>query len=155
MKEPKVTNERRGEIIQNILQILDENPDGLHRNEVLKSLEKRVGLTEHESGFYDNDPEQRRFEKMAQFHTIGPTKAGWIKKGKGVWSISDDGRKALQDFQTPEELIDEASRIYSEWYENNKENEVKNYLGDPFNSLFKCLTLTLNVDKSFDDNNIP
>jgi restriction system protein len=105
MKEPKVTNERRGEIIQNILQILDENPDGIHRNEVLKSLEKRVGLTEHESGFYDNDPEQRRFEKMAQFHTIGPTKAGWIKKGKGVWSISDDGRKALQDFQTPEELV--------------------------------------------------
>ena len=139
MKEPKVTNERRGEIIQNILQILDENPYGLHRNEVLKSLEKRVGLTEHESGFYDNDPEQRRFEKMAQFHTIGPTKAGWIKKGKGVWSISDDGRKALQDFQRPEELIDEAGRIYSEWYENNKENQVKNYLGDPFNSLFRDL----------------
>ena len=137
MKEPKVTNERRGEIIQNILQILDENPDGIHRNEVLESLEKRVGLTEHESGFYDNDPEQRRFEKMAQFHTIGPTKAGWIKKGKGVWSISDDGRKALQDFQTPEELIGEAGRIYSEWYENNKENEVQNSLGEPFNSLFK------------------
>jgi hypothetical protein len=145
MKEPKVTNERRGEIIQNILQILDENPDGIHRNEVLKSLEKRVGLTEHESGFYDNDPEQRRFEKMAQFHTIGPTKAGWIKKGKGVWSISDDGRKALQDFQTPEELIDEASRIYSEWYENNKESEVKNYLGDPFNSLFKDLESALEI----------
>ena len=64
MKEPKVTTERRGEIVQKILEILNENHEGLHRNELLKQLEQRVVLTEHESGFYDEEKQNRRFEQM-------------------------------------------------------------------------------------------
>ena len=123
MKEPKVTRERRGEIVQKILEILNENHEGLHRNEVLKQLEQRVVLTEHESGFYDEEKQNRRFEKMAQFHTIGPTKADWIIKNKGVWKISEEGRKALRDFNSPTLLIQEAGKVYSKWLEENKLND--------------------------------
>ena len=123
MKEPKVTRERKGEIVQKILEILNENHEGLHRIEVLKQLEQRVVLTEHESGFYDEERQNRRFEKMSQFHTIGPTKAGWIIKNKGVWKISEEGRQALRDFNSPTLLIQEAGKVYSKWHEENKVND--------------------------------
>ena len=119
----KVTRERRGEIVQKILEILNENHEGLHRNELLKQLEQRVVLTEHESGFYDEEKQNRRFEQMAQFHTIGPTKAGWIIKNKGVWKISEEGRQALRDFNSPTLLIQESRKIYSKWHEENKLND--------------------------------
>ncbi len=34
-----------------------------------------------------------------RFQTIGPVKAGWLAKEKGIWAITDEGRKAYERFK--------------------------------------------------------
>ena len=137
MKEVKITQDRKGQLIQNILKILNENPHGLHHQKILNILEKRVGITEYESGSYENDPKGKRFEKIVLFSTIGPSKAGWIKKTKGIWQISEDGKSALETLEKPKDFIIESGRLYKEWHDETKllEND-NNTFGQPFSNTF-------------------
>ena len=64
MKEPKVTRERRGEIVQKILEILNENHEGLHRNEVLKQLEQRKKDEEERKKKYLAEKKKRDQEQI-------------------------------------------------------------------------------------------
>jgi restriction system protein len=41
--------------------------------------------------------------------------AGWLLKNKGIWSVTDAGKKAMNDFPDPEEFYREADRLYRSW----------------------------------------
>lgn len=111
----KIGVERHGTLLQAVLTVLAEEDMGLPAKEVLARVEQRVVLTEHEAGVYPTNPAIRRFEKIVRFSTIGAVKAGWLVKSKGHWTITDDGRAALQQFTNPGDLIREASRLYRKW----------------------------------------
>lgn len=66
-------------------------PEGLPAADVLKALEKRVPPTPDEQEDYASSPGVRRYEKVVRFATIGPVKAGWLVKNKGIWTLTDDG----------------------------------------------------------------
>jgi restriction system protein len=55
---------------------------------------------------------------MARFATIGPVKAGWLIKSKGTWTATDEGKKAFERFQDPEEFEKESRRLYRKWAES-------------------------------------
>jgi restriction system protein len=42
-------------------------------------------------------------------------KAGWLAKTKGVWTLTDEGRRALEKFKDPQEFYRESGRLYRKW----------------------------------------
>lgn len=117
----EITIKRMGEIQRTIFKILLDNREGLAARKVLESVEAKLPLSEFEKSFYPNNPDTRRFEKIARFSTIGPVKAGWLQKNKGVWSITDEGQKAYEMFPDPEAFMREAGRLYNEWKSNQSD----------------------------------
>ena len=57
----------------------------------------------------------RRYGRIVRFSTIGPVKAGWLVKNKGVWLVTEEGRAAYATFPDPEQLMRESDRLYRVW----------------------------------------
>jgi restriction system protein len=119
----EITNQRRGEILRGIFKILIAHPEGLQAKDVLAKLENEVPPTDFENSTFPKNPTIRRFEKLARFHTITTTKAGWLIKEKGQWSLTEDGIKAYERFTNPEEFANEARRLYFEWKREQPESK--------------------------------
>ena len=111
----QVPQARRGEIQKAVLQVLSEHPDGIQAAAVIAAVAQRLSLSEYEKSDYPNHPGIRRFDKILRFLTIGPVKAGWITKERGVWTINEAGEKALKDFKDPASLHKESGRLYRKW----------------------------------------
>lgn len=117
-----VTRERTGQLLRNLFLILNENPDGLTAKEALAELAERVPPNEYESGEYDTGG--RRFDKIVRFATVDAVKAGWMRKMKGVWTITESGEEALDQHPEPEDFYKEASRLYRKWKKTQDEEAV-------------------------------
>lgn len=59
-----------------------------------------------------------RFDKIVRFLTIGPVKAGWMTKDRGLWTVTEEGLRAYKQFPDPVQLAQEASRLYHTWKRN-------------------------------------
>lgn len=119
---PEITRRRRGELIRGVFSILNNNPDGLQVTNVLQQLETLVPPTDFEQSTYPKQPDTRRYEKIVRFSTIGPVKAGWLVKDRGLWSLTDEGTKALSLFSDPEELAKESDKLYRQWEQSKPES---------------------------------
>lgn len=108
-----VSRKRTGELLRTLFGILLKTPDGMPASDALAALEKQVTLTEYEQGDYGSGG--RRFEKIVRFATIDCVKAGWLVKNKGQWSITEDGKAALEKFKDSEEFYREAVKLYAQW----------------------------------------
>ena len=81
-------------------------------------LREKVQLTDFEKGQYPSGGGPR-FEKIVRFATIDLVKAGWMVKEKGRWFVTDSGRKAYQEYQSPEQFYRAAQKLYWEWQRIN------------------------------------
>ncbi len=106
------TNRRYGELVRGVFKILLPHPDGLPARTVMTELGESVPPTEFEAAPYPRRPEVRRYEKTVRFATIGAVKAGWLVKDKAQWTLTDEGRKAYEEFREPEKFMKEALRLY-------------------------------------------
>jgi restriction system protein len=120
----EITRQRVGELVRGVFQILMENPDGLKAKEVIQKLEALVPPTPFEDSVYPNNPSVRRRDKIVRFSTINPVKAGWMMKDRGLWSITEDGIKAFDEFPDPETFAREAGRLYKKWKDQQPEEEA-------------------------------
>jgi restriction system protein len=116
-----LTRQRQGEILHEVLGVLSEHSEGLEVRKVIAELERRMVLTEFEQATYPKRPDVRRFPKMVRFTTINAVKAGWLVKEDGIWTVTEDGLKALRTFDDPEDLMREAVRLYNEWHRDQTE----------------------------------
>ncbi|WP_245524146.1 restriction endonuclease [Methylobacterium nonmethylotrophicum] len=89
------------------------DPAGIKASAVIPEVAKSFELTEFEKGNYASGAQ--RFEKILRFSTIGPVKAGWLQKEKGVWTVTDSGQKAYIQFVDSEAFYKEACRLYDQW----------------------------------------
>lgn len=105
---------RRGELLRAVFDVLADHPDGIQAKDALAEVEDRIELTDYEQANYPGS-NIRRFEKTARFVTINSVKAGWMVKEAGIWSPTEEGLKAHQEFTDPEQFIDEAAKLYKEW----------------------------------------
>ncbi len=101
--------------MRGVFKLLLAHPEGLPAKSVLEKLAELVPPTEFEKTTYPRRPDVRRYEKIVRFSTIGPVKAGWLVKNKGLWTLTDAGRKAYEQFVDPEQFMKEAGRLYREW----------------------------------------
>jgi len=111
---PEIMIPRTGAHLRKLFEILLANPEGLQAGEALKQLAASVKLTPYEAGLYESTGTPR-FEKIVRFATIDCVKAGWLAKNKGIWSITEAGKKAFNDFPDTEAFYREALRLYREW----------------------------------------
>lgn len=109
----EIGKRRRGELIQGVLQVLSANPDGIQASDALQAVAHVVPPTEYELGTYGKGA--RRFEKIVRFTTIGPVKAGWMTKSKGLWAITTEGVGALAAYPDPEVLVTQSTKLYNAW----------------------------------------
>lgn len=107
-----ITRRRTGELLRKLFEILMAAPSGMQAKDALASLASQVALTPYEAGEYTVG---RRFEKIVRFATVDCVKAGWMVKHKGLWTVTDEGRKAHARLSDPEAFYREAVRLYREW----------------------------------------
>ena len=58
---------------------------------------------------------QRHFERDAYFALIPATKAGWLRRQGGVWTLTPDGRDAIEKYTDAEILRKTAIGLYQKW----------------------------------------
>lgn len=116
-----ITVRRTGELLRALFQILKTTPDGLRAADALKALEKQITLTEYEAGEYEAGG--RRFEKIVRFSTVGPVKAGWLVKDKGIWTLTPEGETALQAYPDPEQFQRTAVQLYNAWRKSQPDKQ--------------------------------
>jgi restriction system protein len=108
-----ITRERTGQLLQALFRLLLAKPDGVQARTAIDTLAEQLNLTEHEKGEYETGG--RRFDKILRFATVDAVKAGWMLKNKGIWSVTEEGKKALSQFPNAEEFYREACRLYRKW----------------------------------------
>lgn len=117
----EITLYRTGELLRKVFEILLPHPEGLPAKTVLEKVEQSVELSDFEESTYPGRPGVRRFEKIIRFSTISPVKAGWLVKNKGQWLLTDEGRRAFEEFTDPEAFSREAKRLYRQWRRDQPE----------------------------------
>ena len=63
-----------------------------------------------------------RWWKFLNYVTVDASRAGFMKKKSGVWSITEEGIQAV-DSMTPLDLYDTARDAYQEWRAEQDEDE--------------------------------
>lgn len=109
----EVPVERRAEILRATFDVLANAPEGMAAADVISTVAERVGVTEYEAGHYQGGV--RRFDQILRFQTIPSVKAAWLIKDAGVWHLSDEGRKALKEYEDAKTLYLEARKRYRAW----------------------------------------
>lgn len=87
----------------------------MRAKDAIAQLEEEMELSEFERSYFPNNPDSTRFPKIVRFSTINSVKAGWLRKKKGIWTLTEDGAEALERYPDPEQLFRESRRLYREW----------------------------------------
>lgn len=103
--------------IHEAFKILKENGGQMLGKEVVDKIRERLNFNEWESAKYEKSG-YIRWESILHFYTIDCIKAGFMRKKKGVWFLTEEGEKAIS--LGPLKLLETASQLYREWAEVNK-----------------------------------
>jgi restriction system protein len=109
----EITRRRTGELLRELFSLLMAAPSGMQASAALQALAERVTLTPYEADSYESGG--RRFDKIVRFATVDCVKAGWLEKHKGIWTITDEGRKVHAELTDPEAFYRRAVKLYQEW----------------------------------------
>ena len=103
-------------------QILSAAGGQLPGKEVINKVRSEVALTEWEKQIYEKTG-YVRWESIFHFYTIDCIKAGYLRKNKGVWYLTDEGEKAIS--LGPIQLLDRAKKVYKQWAAGNKQVKIE------------------------------
>jgi len=107
---------RRGRLIQAVLTTLARQENGsLPVKELFDELVERLQLGPEELVPIAGGP-GRKFEQEAYFALIPATKAGWLKRQGGVWTLTAEGRDAIGKYADADSLQKAARARYQEGY---------------------------------------
>lgn len=112
------SNELGTELMFNAFEILKENNCELEGYTLMQKVGERTNLDEWAKKVFPNG--NIRWQNIFHFFSIGPVKAGFINKRKGVWYLTKAGEEAIK--LGKDKLRDECKKKYDEWYEKNKTN---------------------------------
>jgi len=107
--------------------ILKENGGQMLGKEVVDKIRERIKFNEWESATYEKTG-YIRWESIMHFYTIDCIKAGFMRKKKGVWFLTEEGEKAIS--LGPVKLLETASKLYRDWAEINKSKTPKDDVGE-------------------------
>ncbi len=103
-------------------EILRESDGNLPSKEVMNQIPDKVTLTDWEKDRYEKTG-YIRWQSILHFYTIDCSKAGYLRKQKGVWYLTQEGENAMK--MGAVELLKTASKKYRKWDKIRKsENEA-------------------------------
>ncbi len=103
--------------------VLKEAGGQLSGKEVIERVKNTVELTDWEKQVYEKTG-YVRWESILHFFSIDCIKAGYLRKNKGIWYLTEEGEKAIE--LGPIKLLETASQLYRTWAADNKESKPKN-----------------------------
>lgn len=102
------------------LEILKLNSNQLNSKDLIIEIEKKVSLSEWEKERYEKTG-YIRWQSLLHFFSIDATKAGFIRKNKGVWYLTPEGEEAIK--KNPLDFLTEAKQKYLVWKKNTQSIE--------------------------------
>lgn len=105
--------------IYTTLEILKEEGGELPGREIVKKIPSKITLTEWEKERYEKSG-YIRWQSILHFYTIDCSKAGFLRKQKGVWYITEEGENALSLGAVG--LLEAARNKYKKWDEEREKD---------------------------------
>src|SRR5436305_4171480 len=121
------TKQIGAKVIYEALKVLQEAGGELPGKEVTEQVAERLTFTPWETERYEKTG-NIRWQSILHFYTIDCIKAGFLRKHNGVWTITDEGERALQ--LSPSQMLEKASAGYRAWKGQSKGQESEEQPGD-------------------------
>lgn len=102
--------------------ILKEAGGEMRGKDVVDKIRETIIFDEYESHRYGKTG-YIRWESIMHFYTIDCIKAGYLRKNKGTWILTDEGEKAIK--LGSEKLLNNATKLYREWDGKRKKETVE------------------------------
>lgn len=97
--------------------ILKKGGGQLPGRQVIDTIRETVDLSDWEKEVYEKTG-YIRWESILHFYTVDCIKAGFLRKNKGTWYLTEEGEKAIKLGSV--KLLETASKLYRSWAANNK-----------------------------------
>ncbi|WP_407517512.1 restriction endonuclease [Elizabethkingia anophelis] len=107
--------------------IIRDNGGEMRGRDVVDKIRKTVTFDEYENHRYEKTG-YIRWESILHFYTIDCMKAGYLRKQKGIWILTEEGEKAIN--LGSEKLLSTATKFYREWDGKRKSDTIENDLSD-------------------------
>lgn len=104
------------------LNILKSEGGQLPGKLVMDRIRAANDLNEWEKEIYEKTG-YVRWEAILHFYTIDAVKAGFLRKNKGIWYLTEEGEKAIK--LGPVKMLETASKLYRTWASENKESKSR------------------------------
>jgi len=98
-------------------QILKNAGGDLPAKEIINMIPDKIELSEWERDRYEKTG-YVRWQSILHFYTIDCSKAGFLRKQKGVWYLTEEGEKAISLGAVP--LLKSATKKYKKWAKERK-----------------------------------
>lgn len=103
--------------------ILKENGGEMRGKEVVDRIRDSIAFDDYENHRFEKTG-YIRWESILHFYTIDCMKAGFLRKQKGIWYLTEEGEKAIN--LGAEKLLNKATKLYREWDSKRKaEDDIK------------------------------
>lgn len=102
--------------------ILKDAGGEMRGKDVIDKIREIVSFDEYENHRLEKTG-NIRWESVLRFFTIDCMKAGFLRKNKGTWILTDEGEKAIK--LGKENLLKTATELYRQWDGNRKKETVK------------------------------
>ncbi|WP_291099365.1 MULTISPECIES: Mrr restriction system protein [unclassified Flavobacterium] len=110
--------------------ILKEAGGEMRGKDVVDKIRETLIFDEYESHRLEKTG-NIRWESVLRFFTIDCMKAGFLRKNKGTWILTEEGEKAIK--LGKEKLLETATKLYREWDGNRKKTvEIEGLEGEEF-----------------------
>lgn len=100
--------------------ILKESGGELRGKDVVDKIRESVDFNDYEKHRYEKTG-YIRWESILHFYTIDCMKAGFLRKNKGLWILTNEGEEVIK--LGSEKLLSTATKIYREWDAKRKKED--------------------------------
>jgi len=107
--------------------ILKEAGGEMRGKDVQERIEATVPFEEWEKHRYEKTG-NTRWKSVLHFYTIDCIKAGYMRKNKGMWILTEEGEKAMK--LGPEKLLASATKRYRAWDADRKKDTAINQVDE-------------------------
>jgi restriction system protein len=104
-----------------VFQILKNAGGELRGKDVIDKIRATISFNTYENHIFEKTG-YIRWESIMHFYTIDCMKAGFLRKNKGIWILTNEGEKAIK--LGSEKLLATATKLYKEWSEKRKKEDL-------------------------------
>jgi restriction system protein len=119
-KEVAPSRATAAKVIYAAFTILKEEGGKMAGREVIEKIRSKITFSDWELEVYEKTG-YIRWESMLHFFSVDCTKAGYLRKAKGIWYLTPEGEEAMK--LGAQEMLNSATMAYRRWAVENKSKE--------------------------------